>query len=141
MQMLKHAESDKDIERCFPVMAELRTHLGQESFVDLVRLLEADGFRLAYMENEGEVVAVAGYRISTNLFLGKHLYVDDLVTSQRVRSRGYGKAMMSELREVAKKSGCGYLHLDSGTQRAQAHRFYFRQGLTVSCFHFDEKLK
>jgi len=141
MQMLKRAESDQDIERCFPVMAELRTHLRQESFVDLVRLLEADGFRLAYMENGGEVVAVAGYRISTNLFLGKHLYVDDLVTSQRVRARGYGRAMMSELREVAKQSGCEYLHLDSGTQRAQAHKFYFQQGLTVSCFHFDEKLK
>lgn len=28
------------------------------------------------------------------------------------------------------------VHLDSGVQRAQAHRFYFREGMTVNCFYF-----
>jgi len=30
-------------------------------------------------------VAAAGYRIYTNLFMGKHLYVDDLVTLESAR--------------------------------------------------------
>ncbi|MDH3645158.1 MAG: GNAT family N-acetyltransferase [Gammaproteobacteria bacterium] len=138
--MLKHAKTDEDIARCFPVMAELRTHLQPESFVSLVRQLEQGGYRLAYVENGNGIVAVAGYRISTNLFLGKNLYVDDLVTADRVRSQGYGEILLSSLRDIARANDCAHFHLDSGTQRKQAHKFYFRQGMTISSYHFDEKL-
>lgn len=140
MTKLAHATSDDEILRCFPVMAELRSHLRQESFVDLIRQLMAEGYRLAYLEEGDQIVATAGYRISTSLFLGKNLYIDDLVTSAQVRSRGYGQAMLAQLREIAIQSDCAYLHLDSGVQRRDAHRFYFREGLTVSCFHFEEEL-
>ncbi|MDH3589984.1 MAG: GNAT family N-acetyltransferase [Gammaproteobacteria bacterium] len=138
--MLKHATTDKEIARCFAVMAELRTHLQAESFVNLVRDQEKEGYCLAYIEHGNDIVAVAGYRISTNLFLGKNLYVDDLVTAERVRSQGFGEKLLSGLRDIAIKNGCAHLHLDSGTQRKQAHKFYFRQGMVVSSFHFDEKL-
>ena len=138
--MLKHAETDADIARCFAVMAELRTHLRQESFVDRVRQQQAEGYRLAFVEHDNEIAAVAGYRITTNLFLGKNLYVDDLVTSDQLRSRGYGEKLMSALRNIAKDNNCAHLHLDSGTQRKQAHRFYLREGMVISSFHFDEKL-
>ena len=47
---------------------------------------------------------------------------------------------LQALRDIARKRGCQYLHLDSGTQRKQAHRFYLREGMEISNFHFDEKL-
>jgi hypothetical protein len=28
------------------------------------------------------------------------------------------------------------VHLDSGVQRQHAHRFYFREGMTITSFHF-----
>ena len=31
---------------------------------------------------------------------------------------------------------CDQLQLDSGVQREQTHRFYFREGLTINCYHF-----
>lgn len=138
--MLEHADTDADIARCYPVMAQLRTHVRQDEFVAIVRHQQSEGYRLAYLECDGAVVAAAGYRISTNLFMGKNLYVDDLVTAERARSRGHGRAMLDALREIARQQGCAYLHLDSGTQRRQAHRFYFREGLVVSSFHFSEEL-
>ncbi len=140
MTTVRHAESDQDIARCYDVMAELRPHLVEAEFVPLVRHMMSEGYRLAWLEAGGEVATVAGYRISTNLFLGRNLYVDDLVTPERHRSRGYGAAMMAELRSIATQAGCRHLHLDSGTQRTQAHKFYFRDGLTISSFHFDTRL-
>ena len=89
---------------------------------------------------ECEVVAVAGYRIMTTLFMGRNLYVDDLVTSDKSRSKGYGKVLIGWLRDLAKASDCTHLHLDSGTQRHRAHRFYLREGLDIASFHFSEKL-
>lgn len=139
-ETFKRAETDADIEKCFDVMLELRPHLKRETFLTTVRDMEKHGFSLAYLEDTGDVVAVAGYRIGVNLLFGKHLYIDDLVTSQTVRSKGYGEKLYTWLKEEANKAGCTYIHLDSGTQRDQAHRFYFRQGLTISAFHFWEKL-
>ena len=55
--------------------------------------MELQGFQLAYLEEDKKVLAVAGYRIAKNLFLGKHLYIDDLVTSQKLRPRGYGNTL------------------------------------------------
>ena len=112
----------------------------ESDFLDTVRHMETEGYKLAYLEDEGEVVAVAGYRIYTNLILGKNLYVDDLVTTRRVRSKGYGEKLIKWLREKAAENDCRFWHLDSGTERSRAHKFYVSQGFTVSAFHFTEKL-
>lgn len=138
--MPKDATSDAEIEDCFDVMSELRTHLKREEFLETIRLMESEGFRLAYIEDNGDVVAVAGYRIYTNLFLGKNLYVDDLVTYASVRSKGYGEALIQWLRDKARDAGCRSYHLDSGTQRGRAHKFYFEQGFTITSYHFSEQL-
>jgi GNAT superfamily N-acetyltransferase len=134
------AETDDDISRCFAVIAELRPHLDENSFVSTVRGMEADGYQLVFIEEEDTVVAAAGYRIHTTLFMGKNLYVDDLVTSRNSRSKGHGKALIDWLRNVARESACTHLHLDSGTQRHRAHRFYLREGMDIASFHFSEKL-
>ena len=141
MNTPRHAVTDGDIAGCFDVMAELRPHLKRESFVPLVRSMESDGFRLALISNGGRVVAVAGYRISTNLFYGKHLYVDDLVTSDAERSQGHGRELLAWLRALAVERGCSAFHLDSDVQRKRAHAFYLREGLALSGHHYDVRLR
>ena len=123
--MPNHARTDIEIARCFDVMSELRTHLKRDEFLGMIREMETEGYKLAYIEVAAVVVAVAGYRIFTNLFMGKNLYVDDLVTASTHRSKGYGKALVSWLRDIAHEHGCQYYHLDSGTQRHEAHKFLF----------------
>ena len=138
--MPKQAVTDKEIENCFDVMSQLRTHLTKEKFLSTVRHMETEGYKLAFIEDKGVVVAAVGYRIYSNLFMGKNLYVDDLVTSESERSRGYGEQMVKWLRDEARKENCNFYHLDSGTQRAEAHKFYFRQGFTIASYHFSEQL-
>ena len=134
------ARTDDEIKQCFDVMSELRTHLKRDEFLEMIRRMERGGYKLAYIEENSAVVAVAGYRISTNLFMGKNFYVDDLVTGNIHRSKGFGKTLVAWLRDIAKEQGCQYFHLDSGTQRHDAHKFYFRQGLKIASYHFSEKL-
>lgn len=134
------AKSDDEIIRCFDVMAELRPHLDRASFLGTVRHMEKEGFQLAFIEDQGRVVAVSGFRIYTNLSMGKNLYIDDLVTSADSRSKGYGERLLRWLRERAFEAGCNVLHLDSGTHRGRAHKFYFRHGFEIASYHFSEKL-
>ena len=135
------AESDHDILACFPVMRELRVHFQDSTvFLERVRQQQRAGYRLAVVRDGGEPVAVAGFRLSENLAWGHHLYVDDLVALPQARSRGYGAALLAWLAELGRSQGAGQLHLDSGTQRADAHRFYEREGFEVSSLHFNRPL-
>lgn len=136
----KDAVTDGEIADCYEVMAELRPHVGRDGFVPLIRSMEKDGFRLAYIKDGERVVACAGYRFSNNLFYGRSLYVDDLVTAETERSKGHGRALLAWLRGLAVASGCQAFHLDSGVQRMRAHAFYLREGLELSSYHFSVRL-
>lgn len=69
------------------------------------------------------------------------MYVDDLVTVSTERSKGHGKALLEWLQDRARADGCAELHLDSGMQRTDAHRFYERNGVHVSGYHFRVQLE
>jgi GNAT superfamily N-acetyltransferase len=66
--------------------------------------------------------------------------VDDLVTLPEARSRGCGAKLLGWLHELARAEGCAQLHLDSGMARRDAHRFYEREGLERSGYHFRSVL-
>jgi GNAT superfamily N-acetyltransferase len=117
-------------------MRQLRPHLVADEFVARIRRMQAEGFHLALLEDEVAIRAVAGYRYYEKLFSGKNLYVDDLVTDTAQRSQGHGRALLAWLCEQAWAHGCVQLELDSGVQRFAAHRFYFRERLHVSAYHF-----
>jgi len=134
------AQSDEDIAGCFPVMSQLRQHLQRDQFVPRVRLQEQTGYRLTLLEDGGTVKAAAGFRVIENLFSDRMLYVDDLVTDERERSKGYGKQMLDWLIERARKEGCHSFELDSGVQRFDAHRFYLSNKMIISSHHFRLKL-
>ncbi len=135
------AETDEEIARCFGVMFHLRPHLREAEFVARVRAQQAEGYRLAYVEDDETVVAVAGYRVMQMLATGKTMYVDDLVADEARRSRGYGKALLDWLQQQARAEGCETFSLDSGTHRQEAHAFYFRERMRVTSFHFAKKLE
>lgn len=138
---IQPAESDEQIAATYDVMRQLRPHLSRKEYVPRIReLMASDGFRLAALVDGGEVRAVAGYRFMSMLYCGRILYLDDLVSDERGRSRGYGKALLDWLKEEGRREGCAELQLISRTIREQAHRFYFREGFGIECFHFRTRL-
>jgi len=134
------ATSDEQIAACFDCMRELRPHIVRDGFVERVRQMEKEGYRLASITADGAVIAVAGYRYMHTLFGGDTLYVDDLITLPAMRSAGHGARLIDWLKDEAAARGCQMLHLDSGVQRARAHRFYFATGFHVNCFHFAQQI-
>jgi GNAT superfamily N-acetyltransferase len=140
-RQIKLAAEDKDIRRCYPVMAELRPHLDPEEFLRKVKKQgELAGYRLAYL-TDGGVRAVAGFRVTECLAWGKFMRVDDLATRSEDRSKGYGGELFDWLVTLAKEEGCDQLHLDSRVQRFGAHRFYLSKRMIIECHHFSLGLK
>lgn len=140
MSSIQIAENSEQIARCFSVMHQLRPKLREQEFVERILQQQREGYRLAFLEAEGRVASVAGFRVMHVLWSGKTLYVDDLITDETMRSRGFGEQMITWLLARAREEECETFSLDSGTHRQQAHAFYFRQGLRITDFHFQRQL-
>lgn len=135
------ANTRKEFLRCYPLIAQLRPHLSEPEFLKRVETQTPEAYKIAFVEHEGRAVCLAGFRIMHMLAWGRFLYVDDLVTDERERSKGFGQELMAWLVQHAKAADCDELHLDSGVQRFGAHRFYLASGMDITCHHFAMKLK
>lgn len=134
---VKIASTEQEIQKCFPIMVQLRPRLALADFLERVRHQSAHyGYRLAYLEDTSVVKSVAGFVIREMLSLGRFLYIDDFVTDSSERSKGYGAYLFNWLAGYAKEQECQHLHLDSRLDRPDAHRFYLRQGMRISGHHF-----
>ncbi len=134
---VKLLSEEAELDKVGPVLRELRPQYSQEQLLRQIKKQQTNGYQLAWVEEDGAVLCVAGFVIAEKLAWQKHLYVDDLVSSESQRSRGAGKLLMDWLKQYAREQGCQQLHLDSGVQRFAAHRFYLREGFAIASHHFS----
>jgi GNAT superfamily N-acetyltransferase len=129
------------ISDALPVLIELRPHLTAESLTDVYAEGHPQGLRFtAAYDDAGRCVGVAGWRVIALTHVMRKLYVDDLVTTDDARSTGVGHALLKDLERRAVEAGCTVLDLDSGVQRYDAHRFYFRERMAIVGHHFAKNL-
>ena len=118
------------------VHRQLRPHLPVDYAAKMARVLRDARMALAV---EGDtVLGLAVYRWHENTFDGMKFYIDDLVADESRRSEGVGHTLIAHLDATARKLGMNGLVLDSGTQRTQAHKFYFREGFVITSFNFKK---
>jgi len=135
------AVSDADILRCFPVMLELRTHLVESEFLERVRRQQRESrYEIAFIEDQGSVKALAGFRVTEFLAWGKIMYVDDLVTTASARSEGHGGRLCDWLVTRARASGCKGFIWNPASNDATPTDFTCASGWT-SLLHFELRLK
>ncbi len=121
--------SEAEMGEAFPVIRELHGGLDERRYLDLLAEMVPAGYRLfAVRAPSGEVVAVAGVQVLTNLYYERHLYVYDLVATEGARSEGHGGTLMEHLEDLARSEGCKYVALACGREREGALRFYERRG-------------
>ena len=124
---VREVRSDAEINDVFPLMAQLRDRVARDTFLAEVRRQQRDGYRLFAGFDAGRLVALAGVRRSHTMSRGEHLFVDDLVTVDDSRGKGYGTALMKWLASRAAEDGVTKMYLDS---RATAKGFYAKIGFT-----------
>ena len=125
--------------RAEQVHRQLRPLLPVDYIAKMTRVLK--DARIALAVKGDTVLGLAVYRSHENTFDGLKFYIDDLVTDETRRSEGVGHALIAHLESIAQKLGASGLVLDSGTQRTQAHKFYFREGFVISAFNFKKSFK
>jgi GNAT superfamily N-acetyltransferase len=91
-----------------------------ESPDSVVLVAEAEG---------GELVGICtGYQDLHSVRFGYRAWVEDLAVHPERRSLGVGKRLLDAAKAWARERGATHLELDSAETRAEAHRFYEREG-------------
>jgi ribosomal protein S18 acetylase RimI-like enzyme len=124
-------------------LRELRTELSLSEFHAIYKQASSrDGFQLmAATDDDDSIVGIMGYRILFDFVHGKHLYVDDLVTTEAKRGSGIGAKLLQEAEKIAQVQRCVALRLCTGTANDRAKNFYEREGWNLRSVAYKKKLK
>ena len=134
-------KNKNDLERCYPVMKELRPHLSFEDYIAIYNDSHAtDGYEIVALEDQGQILALMGYRFLSDFVRGKHVYIDDLVSTEKARSRGLGAELLNFAEEIAQNSRCKSLRLCTGIENERGIKFYERNGWTKRAYAYTKKL-
>ena len=129
------ANTNTEIEACFPVFSVLRPHIEQKNFLAQVRRQQAQSYQILALRHESTVKSAAGFRFVEFLAWGKVLYIDDLITLPGETLKGFAGSLLDWLINHAKSNQCQGVHLDTGYTRHAAHRLYLRKGFQLNCHH------
>jgi len=122
-------ETEEQAVQVFPVMRELREALDVDGFLNLLEAARREsGYRLLGAYENDQCLGLMGYRVLTDFVHGRHLYIDDLVTSKERRSQGLGSHFLERAKHIARLEGCGRLRLCTGVANERGKRFYEKNG-------------
>ncbi len=122
-------------------MKELRPQLSFESYIAIYEQAHAaDGHAIVAIEKDNNILAVMGYRFLWDFVRGKHLYIDDLVSTESARSKGFGAELLKFAEKLAADSKCTGMRLCAGIENARGSHFYNCNGWTKRAFAYVKKL-
>jgi GNAT superfamily N-acetyltransferase len=88
-----------------------------------------DAAVLVAVDESGAITGfITGYIDIHSVRFGYRCWVEDFAVDPALRSRGIGKELLKAMRDWARERGATHLELDSADARADAHRFYEREG-------------
>lgn len=138
---IREIQTPEELKTVFPILQELRTNLTWDSFYKLYsQARETSRYTLVgYFEGD-QCQALMGYRILYDFVHAKHLYIDDLVTAEKYRSKGIGATLLKWAENEATAQECNGLRLCTGIQNDSGKRFYEREGWTLRAIAFKKQI-
>ncbi|KYG66442.1 hypothetical protein AZI86_05180 [Bdellovibrio bacteriovorus] len=131
----------EDLKRCFPVMRELRPHLSYEEYLLIYQEAQkTDGYEIVAVESGDQILALIGYRFLSDFVRGRHLYIDDLVSTESARSQGLGAKLLIYAEEIAKQNKCKVLRLCTGVENERGVKFYEKNNWTKRAYAYAKKI-
>ncbi|CAF1575337.1 unnamed protein product [Rotaria magnacalcarata] len=123
---------------CLSVHAQLRPNLSKLTSEDYVQ--HSNGLHICGIirkfESETTVLALAVYRTFLTTFDTIRFEIDDIVVDEKERNHGLGTRLLNDLIKKTKEYGATKILVHCDPTNTDAHRFFFRFGLTIYVFEF-----
>jgi GNAT superfamily N-acetyltransferase len=125
---IRKLETESDMAMGFRVLKELRKEITEGEFQTVFqKASEMDGYTMVGAFIDNELIAVMGYRFLFDFVRKKHLYIDDLVTTESMRSKGIGSKLLKYAENVALDQQCSVVRLCAHIDNKSGQNFYERE--------------
>ncbi len=124
----------------FSLLIQLNLHLKKADYKIMLKDMLKHGYRMAGIFDGRKCIGMSGFWISTKIYSGKYVELDNVVVDKNYRSQGVGKMLCDWIIAEAKSDGCKTAMLDAYTENSSGHKFYLREGFIIRGFHFIKKL-
>lgn len=112
-----------------------------ESYLDSVLDdMIAHGYTMITIWDDDTCMGLSGIWVSTKIYSGKYLEMDNVVIDHNYRSRGIGTLLTDYIIQYAREKGCTTMMLDAYLENDKAHAFYERVGFVRRGYHFIKSL-
>lgn len=108
---------------------------GTEDFLtgNLEKMLGQSSSQVLVYEDGGEVAGFIAIDYLTQLVVkGDFIRISCFSVDENTRGKGVGKALEDYITELGKERNADRIEVHCHTRRADAHRFYYRQGYSES---------
>ena len=127
------------VEADFPAVLSLVKELAvyqqtpEKVLVDVDQMIEEkEYFRCLVAENDqGEIIGIASYFFAYYTWVGKSLYLDDLVVKQSERGQGIGSKLLDAIINIAKQENCKRVRWLVSEWNHPSIEFYKKRGVEM----------
>lgn len=123
------------------ILQELYPEMNEAKYLNLLEETVPHNYKQLIVKDGTEIIGISGFWISTKIWCGKYLELDNVVVRENYRSKGVGKLMTDYLYKKAKQNNCTMLGLDVYTDNYKGIKFYMNEGFIARGFHMIKVLK
>lgn len=124
----------------FWLIQQLSPKVTFEDYAEMLDDMLAHDYRMLVVLEDGACIGLSGFWVSTKIYSGRYMEMDNVVVAEGHRSRGIGKLMSDFLYDLAIREGCRTMMLDAYLENQKAHTFYEREGFSKRGYHFLRKI-
>lgn len=110
--------SDKEWEEGFDILKELTPQLNKADFLKLRHHELQKNHKLFGLKLSGKLVSIAAVWILINGLLEKLMWICGFVTTENIRSKGYGNILLLELEDYARREQFHEIRVHAHRDRA-----------------------
>ena len=136
---IKELATDTEIKDSFKIMSQIYQDLGEYDYVTHVLNAITDGYKLAAVYKNKEIIAVVGITVGDNMQYGKVVRVEDFMICRKNRGIGAGKMLLKWVDWQALKFKTDIILSNLGSERKESHKIFLREGFFIEGIIFCKK--
>ena len=134
LRELTHAE----FPAIFPLISTLNPSLKQAEFKRRLKEMLPKGYRVIAAFEGPRIVGLSGFWVNMKFWCGRQLDIDNFIVLPEYRSKNIGQKLITWLEKAAHEMKADLIVLDTYSSAHLAHRFYFRNGFTMTGYHMTK---
>lgn len=140
MYTFRILEHKSDMLPLWPLLQQLNPNVTKHYLDSVLDDMIAHGYTMITIWDDDTCMGLSGIWVSTKIYSGKYLEMDNVVIDHNYRSRGIGTLLTDYIIQYAREKSCATMMLDAYLENDKAHAFYERVGFVRRGYHFIKSL-